>query len=98
MAYVGSTWRQVVLVFFFKTFGVAEAWDLAKDFAWGRRNYALSNPQRLKFMFPLGFRLLRGPTYDRLFVRYKATDQKIHKTFFCQNHEKMKTYAVIIIN
>ena len=40
---------------FVKTVGVAEAWGLATNFVWDRRNYTLSNPQPLKFMFLLGF-------------------------------------------
>ena len=38
---------------FVKTVGVGEAWGLATNGVWGRRNYALSNPQSLKFMFLL---------------------------------------------
>ena len=33
---------------FAKTVEVAEAWDLATNFVWGRRNFALSNPRSLK--------------------------------------------------
>ena len=47
---------------FVKTVGAAEASGLAANFVWGRRSYALSIPQLLKFMALLGFSSLKKYT------------------------------------
>ena len=46
-----------------KTVGVVEAWGLATNVVWGRRNYAPSNTQPLKLMFLLGLWL---PCFEKI--------------------------------
>ena len=56
---------------FAKTVEVAGAWDLATNFVWGRRNFALSNPRSLKVVS------------RRILVTLL---KKNAKNFFCQNY------------
>ena len=72
----GGAWAPAVSVCQNRRAGVAEAWGLATNIVCGPRNYALPNPQPLKFMLLLRFWSLCFEKKSTKYICFAKTTKK----------------------